>query len=91
VAWPFNFRLTETEVQVRLGTWVLSRVRLDDIEGVGTEGPATFWTWGLNEHWCNFSPMRYVVLRRKSGWVRRFIINPPDTEPFATEVRCRIA
>jgi hypothetical protein len=91
VAWPFNFRMTETEVQVRLGAWVVRRIRLDDIQGVRIDGSATFRTWGMNEHWCNFSPMRFVILRRKSGWVRSFIINPPDTEPFATELKQRIA
>ena len=90
MAWPFTFRLTDTEVQVLLGTWVLRRVRLDDIEAVRTAGPMGFLTCGLDEHWTNFSPMRYVILQRKSGWIRCFIINPPDTESFATELRRRI-
>lgn len=87
--WPFNFHLTDNDVQVRLGRWVLRRVRLDDIESVGTASLVRVPFW--NEHWCNFSPMRYVILRRKSGWVRSFVINPPDTEPFAIEVRRKIA
>jgi len=90
VAWPFNFRLTEAEVQVRLGGWVVRRVRLDDIAAVRTAiGLRAFLTRDLNEHWCNLWPMRYVILRRRSGWVRSFIINPPDTEPFAAELRRR--
>lgn len=90
--WPFNFRVTDTEVQVRLGAWVVRRVRLDDIVAVRTSSGATaFLTWGLNEHWCNFWPTGYVILQRKSGWVRSFVINPQDTEQFAAEIQRRIA
>ena len=87
MAWPFNFRLTDTEVQVRLAAWVVRRVRLDDIREVESTGLTAFLTWGLNEHWCNFWPVRYVVLRRKSGWIRSFVINPPDAEQFAAELK----
>jgi hypothetical protein len=90
VAWPLNFRLTDAEVQVRLGGWVLRRVRLDDIEAVTAIAGLGFFSsrefWGWNEHWCNFSPMRFVILRRKSGWVRNFVINPPSAEKFIDEL-----
>ncbi len=90
MGWPFNFRLTDAEVQVRLGGWVVRRVRLDDIAAVQTAiGVRVFLTRDSNENWCNLWPMRYVILRRRSGWVRSFIINPPDTEPFAAELRRR--
>ena len=90
MAWPFSFGLTATEVQVRLGGWVVRRVRLDDIEAVSTaSGPTALLTWGFNEHWCNFWPARYLILRRKSGWVRSFVINPPDTDPFVAELQRR--
>ena len=67
--WPFHFQVTHTEVQVRLGPFVVRRVLLDDIESVrvlsGGRGFLTrdwlFW----NEHWTNFWPLRYVVLRRR--------------------------
>lgn len=82
----FNYRLTETEVQVRIGSWVVRRIALADIEA------ADVWsffevlrTW--NEHWSNFSPARFVVLRRKSGLVRTFVFNPPDPEGFVADLR----
>jgi hypothetical protein len=31
MSWPFNFRLTDSEVQVRMGLWVVRRVALPDI------------------------------------------------------------
>jgi len=89
--WPFHFQVTHTEVQVRLGPFVVRRVLLDDIESVrvlsGGRGFLTrdwlFW----NEHWTNFWPLRYVVLRRKAGWIRAFVINPPDAQQFVAELR----
>ena len=29
----------------------------------------------------------FVILRRKSGWVRNFITNPSDPEAFLAELR----
>lgn len=61
-----NYRLTDSEVQVRIGSWVVRRIRYTDIEAAATM-PASklFWVW--NEHWRNFWLFRFVVLRRKSG------------------------
>lgn len=86
----FNYRLTDSEVQVRLGRWVIRRVRLADIEAASVmPWSAVLWTW--NEHWSNLSPSRFVVLRRKSGWVPTFVFNPPDPEGFLAELRRRAA
>ena len=85
----FNYRLTETEVQVRIGSWVVRCVRLADIEAADVRPWAqAVWTW--NEHWSNLSPSRFVVLRRRSGWVRTFIVNPPDPEGFLADLRRRL-
>ena len=85
----FNYRLTDSEVQVRLGAWVVRRISLADIEAA-TVMPwsAVVWTW--HEHWSNLSPYRFVVLRRKSGWVRTFVFNPPDPDGFLADLRRRI-
>ena len=91
--WPFNFYLTGSEVQVRLGSWVVRRVRIDDIEAIrvasnpGLFFSRDFWVW--NEHWCNLWPLGYVILRRRSGWPRTFIINPPASEEFVAELKRR--
>ncbi len=84
-----NFRLADSELQVRFGNWVVRRIRFDDIEVAGvTPGSKLWFTW--NEHWCNFWPLRFVVLRRKSGWVRTFIINPPDPERFLEDLKRKV-
>ena len=85
----FTYRLTETEVQVRLGSWVVRRVAVADIEAADVRSfLAVLRTW--NEHWSNFSPARFVVLRRRSGLVRMFVFNPPDPEGFVADLRRRI-
>jgi len=83
---PFNYAVTPAEVQVRMGRWVVRRIALTDIESAAVRpfGRVPLW----NEHWDNLWPIgTYVVLRRKSGWVRNFLINPPDPEGFLAEVR----
>lgn len=82
---PFNFLVTPTEVQVRIGSWVVRRILVSDIERVEQARGLRVPLW--NEHWCNFWPSRFVVLRRRSGWVRSFIINPPDTTGFIEDLR----
>ncbi|HXX38439.1 MAG TPA: hypothetical protein VEP50_09885 [bacterium] len=77
---PFTFWVCATEIQVRIGPWVVRRVALADIARVDVAGYRQVPIW--NEHWCNFTPARFVVLRRKSGWVRNFVINPKDTTEF---------
>ncbi len=84
-----DYRLTDSEVQVRIGRWVVRRVRFDDIEAAAMKpGSRILWVW--NEHWCNLWPFRFVVLRRKSGWLRTFIINPPDPDGFLGELKKRV-
>jgi hypothetical protein len=86
----FNYRLTDDEVQVRIGGWVVRRIRFTDIRSADVRSwSEALWTW--NEHWSNFSPPRFVVLRRRSGLVRTFVFNPPDPDAFAVELRRRAA
>jgi hypothetical protein len=83
--WPFDFRVTSSGVQVRLGRWVVRHVALGDVAraDVVPLRRVPFW----NEHWCNFAPARFVVLRRKTGWVRNFVINPADPAGFLEALR----
>jgi len=89
MSWPLNFRLTDSEVQVRLGRWVVRRVALNDIREASVATGLRVPVW--NEHWCNFWPLRFVVLRRRTGWIPTFIINPPEPEEFLADLRRRAA
>ncbi len=81
---PFNYRLTESALEVRLGKWAVRQIELSDIENV-REG-MTLW----NEHWTNFLPFRFVTVVRKSGLIKSFVINPPDREKFIRELKAMI-
>ncbi|MHB8733141.1 MAG: hypothetical protein ACYDAB_15310 [bacterium] len=68
---------------------MVRRVRLPDIDAADVRSwSEVLRTW--NEHWSNFSPARFVVLRRRSGWVRTFVFNPPDPEGFVADLRRRL-
>jgi len=85
----FNYRITESEVQVRIGSWVVRRIRLTDIASADVQSWSQLLrTW--NEHWSNFSFGPFVVLHRRSGWIPTFVFNPPDPEGFVADVRRRI-
>ncbi len=84
----FNYGVTDSEVQVRIGPWVVRRIRVADIDAAAVRPwSQVLWTW--NEHWSNVSPRRFVVLRRKSGLVRTFVFNPPDPEGFLADLQRR--
>ena len=86
----FNYRLTDSEVQVRIGPWVVRRIRLADIAAADVRSwVEVLRTW--NEHWSNFAPSRFVVLRRRSGWIRTFVFNRPDPEGFLADLRQRLS
>ena len=89
MTWPFSFRLTDAEVQVRLARWVVRRVALSDIRDATVAPVRGVPLW--NEHWCNLWPLRYVVLRRRRGWIPAFVINPPEPEEFVADLRRRAA
>ena len=74
---PFRFELGDSESEVRLGPWALRRIRYDDIESVRLGH--SVWC----EKWCNFWPLfEYVTIRRKSGWIKDFVVNPANPAEF---------
>jgi len=84
----FRIRYTvdDHHVRVKLFGLTLRKVALSDIEFADTAAP--FW----NEHWCNTlcACGRVVRIRRKSGWVRNFIITPANRDEFLAELRARL-
>jgi len=80
---PFDYELADDELRVKLGPWTVRRIRYADVEAVRSGHP--FW----NEHWTNIWPWRFLTLRRKSGIIRNFVINPADRDAFAAELRRR--
>ena len=73
-----GYRLTPTHLKV---TWMgvpVRRVRLDDIRHIGNK-PA-FWA----ERWVSapFDQGRLLVIRRKRGWFKNFVITPARPYEF---------
>jgi hypothetical protein len=48
MSWPLNFRLTDSEVQVCVGRWVVRRVALSDIREASVATGLRVPLW--NEH-----------------------------------------
>ncbi len=86
---PFTYVVTPTEVQVRLGGWVVRRITLTDIERAEVRRFDASLIW--NEHWTNLTIIGrrtpFVVLRRRSGFARNFIINPSNPDAFLADLR----
>lgn len=77
---PFTFELTPAELRVRIGPWILRRVRAVDVASVRLG--RSLWC----EHWSNFWPARFVTIRRKEGWFKDLVINPVEPELFVREL-----
>lgn len=80
---PFAYHLAVDSLEVRLGPWTVRRIYYVDIADVRRG----YCRW--NEHWCNLWPLRYLTIRRKSGLIQNFLINPPDGDDFARRLRSR--
>lgn len=81
---PFDYKLAETGLEVKFGALTVRKIGYSDMESV--EPGFTFW----NEHWTNFRPCQCLTIRRRSGWIRNFVINPPDRDGFIRELRLKI-
>jgi hypothetical protein len=75
-----RYRITAQAVEVLIFGCCVRRIRLDDIEHVRRGN--VFW----NEHWTNFKLWNCVTLRRKSGWIRNFVITPDKPTEFIAEL-----
>ncbi len=77
-----NYHITARHLQV---TWLglpVRRIRLDDIKYISTK-PCV---WG--EKWFNTLRVgnRLLVIHRRSGWFRNFLISPKNPFVFKTEL-----
>lgn len=90
VAWmttQFRYQITSTHLQVVLFGIPLRRISLKDIESVSRHGS----TWG--EHWWNTynSFRRILIIRRRSGLMKNFIITPLHRYVFRADLEKAIA
>jgi hypothetical protein len=45
----------------------------------------------LNEHWNRLVFDPNITIKRRSGLIKNFVINPPNTDEFMAQLRERIA
>ena len=81
-----RYTIDDQYVRVVLLVLTLRKVELSDIEFVDKRMP--LW----NEHWCNtFWPWgRTVRIRRKTGFIRNFIISPANRDEFIQQLQERL-
>ena len=77
-------RIGAEAVEVLLFGMVVRRVRFDDIEEVHRRGAL------IHEGWVGLRFWDAVTLRRRSGWVRNFVISPAEPDRFVDALRARL-
>jgi hypothetical protein len=96
IGWLFRltFELSDSELQVRIGTWTIRRVPYRDIREIELpKGAWVRWHVGVIERWVNFSADRCIIIRRRSrflGMEKMMVINPPLREDFVSRLRTKM-
>lgn len=84
IFWGMTFTVDEAYVRVRFYGVSARKVAVADIEWAAQDW--VFW----NEHWTNtMNPKRMVLLRRRTGWFKNFLISPPSPQDFLKELSAR--
>jgi hypothetical protein len=84
IFWGMTFTVDEAFVRVRVYGWTVRKVAVGDIEWAAHDW--VFW----NEHWTNtVNPKKLVLLRRRSGVFRNFVISPPSPQEFLRELAAK--
>ena len=84
IFWGMTFTTDDVHVRVRVYGLTARRIKLSDIEWAAQDW--AFW----NEHWTNtLNPSRLILLRRRSGVFKNFLISPPSPQDFLLELGTR--
>ena len=81
IFWGMTFTIDEAFVRVRFYGCTARKIELNDIEWAAQDW--CFW----NEHYTNtVNPKRMVLLHRRTGWFKNFLISPPAPQDFLREL-----
>jgi hypothetical protein len=84
VFWGMTFRVDDAHVRVLVYGLTVRKVAIADI--VWADRACPLW----NEHYTpSLDRKRVVCLHRRSGWVRNFIITPPDPAALFAELKSK--
>jgi hypothetical protein len=76
-----TYSIDTTHVRVLFFGCTLRKIALNDIEFADKS-----WKW-WNEHYNNsLIPSRIIRIRRRSGWIRNFIITPHAPDVFLSDL-----
>ena len=79
------YRITETALEVLIVGRVVRRIPLADIEEVHRRGAL------FHENWSSLKFWNSVTIRRRSGWLRNFVISPDDPDHFVVRLQEAVA
>lgn len=84
IFWGMTFTVDDTYMRVRFYGFSARKIALNDIEFAAQDW--VFW----NEHWTNtVNPKKMVLLRRRTGLFKNFLISPPSPQDFLKELTAR--
>jgi hypothetical protein len=79
-----RYELRDDALCVVIGGQCVRRILYSDMESV--ERGAPVW----NEHWNRLALDANITIKRRSGLIKNFVINPPHTDEFIAQLRERI-
>ena len=86
-----GYQIGRTALRVKLGRLTLRRIGFTDIDRVSK--PHNELRWVETENWRNTfgDSRRLLVIHRKSGWFRRFVITPKHRYEFRRQLRAAVS
>jgi hypothetical protein len=76
-----RYELRDDALCVVIGGQCVRRVLYSDMESVERGYP--IW----NEHWNRLALDPNITIKRRSGLIKNFVINPPNTDEFIAQLR----
>ena len=84
IFWGMTFAVDEAYLRVCVYGWTLRKIALSDIEWAVQDW--CFW----NEHYTNtVNPKKMILLRRRTGLFKNFLLSPPSPQAFLQELAAR--
>ena len=80
-AWTIAYRITGMALEVLILGRVVRRIPLADIEEVHRRGAL------IHENWSSLKFWNSITVRRRSGWIRNFVISPDDPDRFLVRLQ----
>lgn len=86
-----RYQIGRSSLRVQLGSLTVRRLDLSDIERV--DKPRRELRWRDTENWRNTfdDSRRLLIVHRRTGWCRKFVITPKHRYEFRRQLRAAVA